>query len=64
MFNPVGFAVQVVPLNDSVFATFAVDIPPKATVAVCVPTPLIPLLAVFKFPVDVQDEPLYFSVAF
>ena len=36
--------------------------PPRAKAAVCVPQPAIAVLALFKFPLFVQVDPLYFSV--
>jgi hypothetical protein len=46
--------VHEVPLYPSVAVVI-----PKASPAVCVPAPVLILLPVFKFPLVVQDEPLY-----
>jgi hypothetical protein len=39
------------------------SLPPKPKAAVCIPQPANLLLAVFKLPPPVQEEPLYSSVA-
>ena len=56
-------AVQVEPSYSSELAESPGFLPPRPTAAVCVPTPAIFLLAVFKSPLSVQLVPLYSSVS-